>query len=726
MAEIPKQLQNPEFRFCLIRPKTKIPFEKEWQKNGYKFNDKKLLDHINRGGNYGVIGGYGNLRILDIDDKTKVTEFKSMFDKTFMIKTGSGGLHIYFTSDYNKPHILKNEMGEYRAEAMQCVGPGSTHPSGNTYDLINNEKIINIPTDIIIKVLSPYLKDINTTTKTKNEDGKTDTSPSGMELAEVIRLVKKQKTKEQIWEQMKAFTRWTEKPEAYKERTYEKAKELAKKDNEKKEKINRVSSYIDEKNQILVEEIYTKKDGVMFCMCDCKTGKITYCKSFTIGKIKYYPQVGEEIDKGVIKLPTKALEYEDDLKLDKEIWDFSYKWLDIPADFRQFCIWNTKRSWVFQRFHTLNYLRYLGDTGTGKTRGLDTFGYIHYKPIKTSGSTTPAPLFRIIDKWRGTIVMDEADLKQSDESQDIIKVINLGYEEGGFIMRCDQNNADQINFFDPYCPKILGTRKSFTDKATESRCITHVSEVTDRTDIPVELDDNFKKEVEEIRNKLLMWRFKNYFKIDLTKKYDLGDIEPRVKQIVSGYIPLFGNDEKQMEIFKNFIKTYQQDLIEERSSSFTGQVVKAIHSLIENGNLTFTTKEIVSEGEFKDFQGNIMKPQSLAGQLRSLGFKKSKSIKLLGKTKRIILLDDVHLSKLFKRYGLEKVTPVTLVTAVTALGGTPQLGIIGKKETNNTFCGVAEALPISRNRRNQCNRCNPNNWSKEDLEKLRNATNNKI
>ncbi len=49
-----------------------------------------------------------------------------------------------------------------------------------------------------------------------------------------------------------------------------------------------------------------------------------------------------------------------------------------------------------------------------------------------------------------------------------------------------------------------------------------------------------------------------------------------------------------------------------------------------------------------------------------------------------------------------------------------------EKETNNTFCGVAEALPISRNRRNQCNRCNPNNWSKEDLEKLRNATNNKI
>ena len=71
---ISKQLQNKDFRFCLIRKQSKAPFEKEWQKKGYEFNDPKLLEHLKKGGNYGVIGGYGDLRILDIDDKNKVEE----------------------------------------------------------------------------------------------------------------------------------------------------------------------------------------------------------------------------------------------------------------------------------------------------------------------------------------------------------------------------------------------------------------------------------------------------------------------------------------------------------------------------------------------------------------------------------------------------------------------------------------------------------------------------
>ncbi|KKK80443.1 hypothetical protein LCGC14_2823440, partial [marine sediment metagenome] len=227
-----------------------------------------------------------------------------------------------------------------------------------------------------------------------------------------------------------------EKPSKLKERWKSESLEdvflelIKEKDKEEKKKKNRLSCYINEEDKIMIEQIYTEKDGVMFCWYDDKTGKIKYCKSFTIGNKKYYPQIGEEIDKEIVKLPTEALEYVDDKTLEKEIWDFSHEWLDIPNDFRQFCIWNTKRSWVFQKFHTLNYLRWLGDAGTGKTRGLDTFGLIHYKPIKTTGSTTPAPLFRVIDKWKGTIIMDEADLKQSDETADIIKVINQGFEKG--------------------------------------------------------------------------------------------------------------------------------------------------------------------------------------------------------------------------------------------------------------------------------------------------------
>ena len=38
---IPHQLQTPKFRFNLLKEKSKIPFEKEWQKNAYRYDDKK-------------------------------------------------------------------------------------------------------------------------------------------------------------------------------------------------------------------------------------------------------------------------------------------------------------------------------------------------------------------------------------------------------------------------------------------------------------------------------------------------------------------------------------------------------------------------------------------------------------------------------------------------------------------------------------------------------------
>ncbi len=72
-----------------------MPIGKEWQKKGYKFNDKVLLKHLENGGNYGCIGGYGGLVIVDIDDPKLAEElFKKL--NTFCIKTPGGTYHFYF------------------------------------------------------------------------------------------------------------------------------------------------------------------------------------------------------------------------------------------------------------------------------------------------------------------------------------------------------------------------------------------------------------------------------------------------------------------------------------------------------------------------------------------------------------------------------------------------------------------------------------------------------
>ena len=68
--EIPRQLQNENYRFNLLNEKEKNPVKGVfWSKDNYKYNDEVLLNHLKNNKNYGVIGGHGNLRIIDIDDK---------------------------------------------------------------------------------------------------------------------------------------------------------------------------------------------------------------------------------------------------------------------------------------------------------------------------------------------------------------------------------------------------------------------------------------------------------------------------------------------------------------------------------------------------------------------------------------------------------------------------------------------------------------------------------
>jgi len=409
--------------------------------------------------------------------------------------------------------------------------------------------------------------------------------------------------------------------------------------------------------KVMAEQCY---DGVKVFFAVWDGYEVTYRDEIEDGVI-IKPIMGQEVTKRAILLPTKAEEYGTDEDLDKDILEFIHKWLDIPDDVMKFALWNIKRSWVFDKFHTLNYLRALGDTGMGKTRFLDTLGHLHYKAIETSGATTPAPIFRVIEKWKGTLVMDEADFAKSDESQDIIKIINLGYEKGKFIMRCDTNDANKIDYFDPYCPKVLATRKMFTDKAVESRCITQVMTSTLRKDIPFNLNDDFFDESQVLRNKLLMWRFKNYHKIEPKKDIDLGlpDIEPRVKQIVSSFISLF-NDDKQLEIFKRFIIKHQEDLIDERQNTFVGQVLGAIHELMEQDKKNITATDIIEQGDLTDYDGNKLKPRGLSSTMKTLGFEKMHPRRVDGVTKKVLILPE-NIEDILKRYGYH-VTKITIVT----------------------------------------------------------------
>jgi P4 family phage/plasmid primase-like protien len=163
MNNIPSNLKSGDFRFVLINNKQKAPFEKSWQKTAnYTYDNTRLQQHITNN-NYGVLGGYGNLLIIDFDDKEFQDKYLPQLPDTFTVQTGSGGLHLYYNCDDPTSFKVMNQTNETLADIQgrgkQVVGPNSTHPNGNIYKVIKDIPIAKITIDFIRVLFADYIKD---------------------------------------------------------------------------------------------------------------------------------------------------------------------------------------------------------------------------------------------------------------------------------------------------------------------------------------------------------------------------------------------------------------------------------------------------------------------------------------------------------------------------------------------------------------------------------------
>lgn len=438
---------------------------------------------------------------------------------------------------------------------------------------------------------------------------------------------------------------------------------------EKKTPMIPVSKYIF--NNDLIEQVYDKKKKqTYFLRYDSKNDEIIIMDFIEEYGRKYIPIVDELLFKEVVILPTNAIDYGTEDNLELELDCFIKTWLDISDEHRQKTIWYILLSWIIDNLHTIPYLRALGDYGTGKTRYLDVIGGLCYKPMYVGGAVRSAPIYRVIDKWRGTAIFDEFTLQKSDETEDIVQILNNGYQRGKPVLRCKEG-SNKVVAFDPFGAKILATRNTFKDRALESRCITEILKVTGK-DIPIDLTETFFKKREELQNKLLMYRFKNLdkMKFDENLKINFGNIIPRIKQTFSPFVVLFQYNQERLKKFVSYTLEYNKQIVEENASSFDGAIINAYIELLDKHekdqqslsdyhfpHITSTDiRNYLVEDGFKE----NLSAATIGRHLKSLGFK-TKPTKIQGKTKKILEIDDYLFQNLVSRYVVTEVTDVTVV-----------------------------------------------------------------
>lgn len=163
VIQIPEKLKQKGIRFVLLEKSGKKPFQNEWQNKSIEFDNEELLNHLEKEGNYGVMGGgLKQLVIIDFDNEELQKKILSKLPRTFTIKTGSGKLHKYFFSDKCESFKIfdenMNTLADVQGEGKQVVGANSIHPNGNRYEVEDDFDINFLPYAEIKALLIPFDK----------------------------------------------------------------------------------------------------------------------------------------------------------------------------------------------------------------------------------------------------------------------------------------------------------------------------------------------------------------------------------------------------------------------------------------------------------------------------------------------------------------------------------------------------------------------------------------
>jgi hypothetical protein len=359
------------------------------------------------------------------------------------------------------------------------------------------------------------------------------------------------------------------------------------------------------------------------------------------------------ITNGVVLFPSEPAEYGTVAELVAEVQAYIHRYVDLSPLFEQIATYYVLFSWVYDAFNELPYLRVRGDYGSGKTRFLLVVGSLCYKPIFASGASTVSPLFRLLDTFRGTLVIDESDFRVSDERAEVVKILNNGNGRGFPVLRSELVGKGE---YDPrayhvFGPKLVATRGFFEDRALESRCLSEeMGQRELRADIAISLPPDAADEALAMRNKLLLFRFRNL--ASCGPAYQLVDrtIEPRLNQI---FVPLMSvvDDADVRSDLLELARQYQREIIADRGLNTEAQVLEVVNELLmTSDSARLSIKEITAVfAERFGSEYDKITNRWIGGLLRKrLGLRPQKS----NGTYVIPLEDTPKLNRLREKYGM--------------------------------------------------------------------------
>jgi hypothetical protein len=407
-----------------------------------------------------------------------------------------------------------------------------------------------------------------------------------------------------------------------------------------KERITIVSQLIKKKLQSIKEKEEKKKiltkgwfpglihlikvGDVVHYLLD-KDNKLYTAETVKIGDNEFKPKQDLPINyatKKVLDIP-RNINFADLLD---DVEKFIRRHLEMPeeSDYFLLALW-VFHTYIIDREFLTPYLYFYGAYGTGKSQAGHVMKHIAYKAENLT-TVTSASLFRGIQYYKNTLIIDEIKLWGYNSNPDILSVILSGYQRKDSVPRVDLNEKidaeDQIKYYDVFGPKAICTTEAI-EARIKSRCLYFIMKQNVRVAVEdlIDQDEKSLDQAEYLRNCLTIFRAnflnKKFKKLDKIARRRLGQILTPLYRIVMEIVP------DREEEFKEIVKQLDKKRKEVKTSSLEAEVIQIFVDKAKNDIDSIGSKDLC---EILNIDRSItaeISTMKLYYKMIPLGFKKT-------------------------------------------------------------------------------------------------------
>ncbi len=337
-----------------------------------------------------------------------------------------------------------------------------------------------------------------------------------------------------------------------------------------------------------LEEI--KQDGkYCFLLYDSKTDKNEIVEDYQYDDQLIKPFIPDDKLQDQIIFPDGVEEYGTLNDLIEEMNSFALAEYD-PVDFPELyelTIDINLTSWVspvWQKNMAEKFIPIVnarGPSETGKKRFLTIDRWLTYHSFYTLKTQRVPTLFRVLSPLNGTLIMDEADMDDSNLNSELVEFLNS---------RCDgvgiprySTESGEVEGFNSFGLTIMATRKGFTDDGMESRTTVFP---TSTTDSPEKYDlippPEWLERGKQLQRKLLLFRLRHLHDVMPTQLLITNISSFRVREALLVFQKLKDEDPKLLERVTKLAAQLQDRIIKERAACPEGLMLNYIYSVLDD------------------------------------------------------------------------------------------------------------------------------------------------